>query len=99
LVRLVTDQEEDEVSNKAYSCLEALGEPGVKALLLHLSKWSHNRTPWKHNGSLIIDLVFRKERHLLLEKTGAKMNDNQILTYMKKTGPKDVSELLEVKES
>jgi len=70
LVDLINDNEDDELSEKAYECLEILGPEVVAKLLLKVAQISEERKPymWHSQKTVILDVYGKIERHLYAKK-------------------------------
>ena len=65
LAELINDEQDDELSEKAYKCLEYLGPQAVSHLLKSLQSIISQRDYyWNEKHSVIIDCVGATERHL-----------------------------------
>jgi len=72
LTELINDEDDDELSNKAFECLEALGPKVISDLMTYL-KLATSRV----NGLLarsrtfIVDIYKKRERHIYLKSNVA----------------------------
>lgn len=73
LVELISDEDEsgdgDEgLSNKAYQCLEWLGEAGVREMV-HRVKEINEETQrkWRDGNTIMLDVFMRRERHIYMK--------------------------------
>lgn len=65
LSELISDEDDDELSEKAYKCLEYLGPLAITQLLQSLQNVLSQRDYyWNEKQSIIIDTYKGKERHL-----------------------------------
>ena len=65
LAELINDEDDDELSEKAFECLEALG-PKVIGDLMNYLRLALEKvpTPIARTRSLIVDIYQRRERHI-----------------------------------
>lgn len=70
LVDLINDEEDDELSEKAYECLEILGPEVVTKLLLKIAQFCEERKPymWASQKTVILDVYGKIERHMYAKK-------------------------------
>mmetsp|Transcript_39726 Transcript_39726/g.38297 ORF Transcript_39726/g.38297 Transcript_39726/m.38297 type:complete len:85 (+) Transcript_39726:925-1179(+) len=75
MVELVNDEEDDELSNKAYQCLEQMGILSMLELLKELKIITHKRERvWKKGNTIMVDLFRRRERHIYCSKLARNQN-------------------------
>lgn len=70
LCELVSDEQDDELSERAFECLQQLGPEVSTKILVKIGAICENRRPygWKSQKSLILDIFNRQERHILLHR-------------------------------
>lgn len=70
LVDLISDEEDDILSEKAYECLEILGPEVVTKLLLKIYQICEERKPymWHSSKTIILDVYGKIERHIYAKK-------------------------------
>ena len=73
MVDLISDEDDDELSEKAYECLEILGPEVVNQLLLKVGQICEDRKPymWHSQKTVILDVYGKVERHLYAKRLGA----------------------------
>lgn len=68
LVELINDEEDDDLSNKAYQCLENMGTVTVFELLKKSKELLEQRERvWKKGNTIMLDVFMRRERHVYVE--------------------------------
>ena len=72
LVDLISDEEDDVLSEKAYECLEILGPEVVVKLLNKVATICEERKPymWQSQKTIILDVYGKIERHIYSKKIG-----------------------------
>lgn len=70
LVDLISDEDDDVLSEKAYECLEILGPEVVSKLLLKIGQICEERKPymWHSSKTIILDVYGKIERHIYAKK-------------------------------
>jgi len=70
LVDLISDEEDDILSEKAYECLEILGPEVVIKLLSKVAQICEGRKPymWHNSKTIILDVYGKIERHVYAKK-------------------------------
>ena len=73
LVNLINDEEDDDLSNKSYQCLEYIGTSSIKEILNNLKVILDQRdVKWKQNMTIMIDIFMKRERHIYLKALNPK---------------------------
>jgi hypothetical protein len=69
LVELISDEEQDEeLSNKAYQCLEYMGQRSVFEIIQRLKELIGEREmKWRHKDTIMLDVFMRRERHIYVK--------------------------------
>lgn len=74
LTELINDEDDDELSNKAFECLEALGPKVIGDLMKYLNLATGRVTGlFARSRTLIVDIYRKRERHIYL-KSGVTPN-------------------------
>ena len=70
LVDLISDEDDDVLSEKAYECLEILGPEVVSKLLVKVGHICEERKPymWNSSKTIILDVYGKIERHVYAKK-------------------------------
>jgi hypothetical protein len=65
MVNLINDEDDDDLSTKAYQCLEYMGPLTIKELLKELKQILERRGRlWKKGNTIMIDVFMKRERHV-----------------------------------
>ncbi len=88
LTELINDEDDDELSSRAFECLEALGPKVVTDLVKYL-KLATDRVHglFARSRSFIVDIYQKRERHIYL-KTGSAPN-------LRHVGPQEEEDLID----
>lgn len=71
MVNLINDEEDDELSNKAYQCLEYMGQNTVIELLKKTKVLIEKRDiKWRFKNSIMLDVFMKRERHIIVKAFG-----------------------------
>ena len=76
LTELINDEEDDELSKKAYECLELVGEKVIDKQmdLVERAIQSREMSKWKAARTIIVDVFGRRERHIYIKQTNSVPN-------------------------
>ena len=97
LVELISDDEEEDegVSNKAYQCLEVLGEQAVKEMIARVKEINEETVvKWKQGGTIMLDVFMKRERHVYLKSFDGQL-DPRMRPNIREFGPKSEDDLLD----
>lgn len=68
LTELINDEDDDELSNKAFECLEALGPKVIPGLMTYLNLATDQiQSKLARSKSIIVDIYQKRERHIYLK--------------------------------
>ena len=69
LTELINDEDDDELSKKAYECLELVGEKVIEKQmeLIERAVQSREMCKWKAARTIIVDVFGRRERHVYVK--------------------------------
>jgi hypothetical protein len=92
LIDLISDEEDDILSEKAYECLEILGPDVVIKLLTKVSQICEGRKPymWHNSKTIILDVYGKIERHVYAKK----LNQDEV-PMPRLYGPQDEDDLID----
>ena len=92
LVDLISDEEDDILSEKAYECLEILGPEVVVKLLNKVAQICEDRKPymWHSSKTIILDVYGKIERHIYAKK----LNQDEV-PMPRMYGPQDQDDLID----
>ena len=92
MVDLISDDEDDELSEKAYECLEILGPEVVVKLLLKIGLICEERKPymWHSSKTIILDVYGKIERHIYAKKLAP-----EEVPVPRMYGPQDEDDLID----
>ena len=92
LVDLISDDDDDILSEKAYECLEILGPDVVTKLLLKVGQICEDRKPylWNSQKTIILDVYGKIERHVYAKKLV-----NNEAPMPRHYGPQDQDDLID----
>eukprot|EP00347_Sterkiella_histriomuscorum_P022045 403331879 len=94
LVNLINDEEDDDLSNKSYQCLEYMGSCAVVELVKQTQQILEKReVMWKHGNSIMIDVFLNRERHIYLKA----LNEQESLPSLREFGPQDQEDIIDNK--
>ena len=90
LTELINDEEDDELSKKAYECLELMGDPVIEKHMELIKRFSESRkgVTWNQQKTIIVDVFGKKERHVIMRK-------NKDTPSVRHFGPQDEDDLLD----
>ena len=91
LIDLINDEEDDELSEKAYETLEILGPEVVTKVLLKIAQISEERKPymWHSQKTIILDIYGKIERHMYAKKL-----EKDEIPVPRLFGPQDEDDLI-----
>ena len=71
MTELINDEEDDELSKKAYECLELMGDKVIEKQmeLVTRSVQSREMYKWKTARTIITDIFGRRERHIYTKQS------------------------------
>lgn len=88
LTELINDEEDDELSNKAFECLEALGPKVISDLMRYLNLATGRvSTKFARSRTLIVDIYRKRERHIYLK--------GGVIPNLRQVGPQDPEDLID----
>lgn len=92
LVDLISDEEDDILSEKAYECLEIMGPEVVTKLLNKVHQICEERKPylWHSQKTIILDVYGKIERHVYAKKLAP-----EEIPMPRLFGPQDDDDLLD----
>ena len=93
LCDLISDEEDDLLSTKAYECLEHLGPKVIRQLISQVGQLCEDRKPhmWKASKTIILDVFNKRERHIFAKK----LAPAERLPSLRHFGPQDDEDLMD----
>ena len=86
LVNLINDEEDDDLSNKSYQCLEYMGALAVVELVKQTQAIVDKRDlSWRHGNCIMLDVFMNRERHVYMKA----LKDGEVYPSIREFGPQD----------
>ncbi|CDW82063.1 UNKNOWN [Stylonychia lemnae] len=94
LVNLINDEEDDDLSNKSYQCLEYMGSQAVIELAKQTKTIVEKREKmWRYGNCIMLDVFNNRERHVFLKA----LTESETLPSLREFGPQDQDDIIDLK--